>query len=103
MPWYSIRSVYHFGVKSDGKNVFEERAVCFFAETNKEAHELAKVESENYAEINEFIAHDEQLGYRLDPADLPQGHEVWSELFESNESLDEFYANRYGKYTYSPE
>jgi len=103
MPWYSIRSVYHFGVKSDGKNVFEERAVCFFAETDKDAHALAKIESEQYAEAHEFSVHDEQVSYRLDSAHLPQGHEVWSELYETNESLSVFYENRYGKYRYFPE
>lgn len=103
MPWYAIRSVYHFGVKNDGKNIFEERVACFSAETVEDAHALAKVEANEYSENNEFIAHDEQVGYLLDPESLLQGHEVWSELFEANESLEEFYENRYSKYTYFPE
>ena len=32
MAWYAIRSVYLFGVKEDGTNVFEERVVAFEAE-----------------------------------------------------------------------
>ena len=29
MAFYGVRSLYHFGVKPDGTNIFEERIVCF--------------------------------------------------------------------------
>jgi hypothetical protein len=103
MPWYAIRTVYHFGVKSGVKNIFEERVACFSAETVEEAHMLAKAEANEYSRNNEFIAHEDQVGYLLDPVNLSQGQEVWSELFEANESLEQFYENRYMKYTYLPE
>lgn len=103
MPWYAIRNVYHFGTKNDGKNIFEERVVCFTAESVTAAHELAKVESADYAASNNFISHGEQVGYELDPENLMHGHEVWSELFESYDSLDTFYQNRYLNYIYTPD
>lgn len=102
MPWYAIRNVYHFGTKEDGKNIFEERVVCFSAESEEAAHELAKTESEEYVESTNFVSHDEQVGYKLDPGSLIQGHEVWSELFESYDSLDVFYQKRYLDYLYIP-
>ena len=49
MPWYAIRTVYLFGTKQDGTNVFEERIVCFDAQTWPEAHARAEVEAEEYA------------------------------------------------------
>ncbi|WP_074870825.1 hypothetical protein [Atopomonas hussainii] len=103
MPWYAIRNVYHFGVKADGKNIFEERIVCFAAESATAAHKLAEVESRDYAISNNFVGHDEQVGYELDPDDLIQGHEVWSELFESLDSLEIFYQKRYLDYVYTPD
>ena len=66
MPWYAIRTVYHFGVKLDGKNVFEERVVCFEAESWREAHLRAEAESERYEKANNVIAHSEQSGYEQD-------------------------------------
>lgn len=103
MPWYAIRTVYHFGVKSDGTNVFEERVVCFNAESWRDAHLRAEAESERYEKSNNVIAHAEQSGYEQDGASLVDEYEVWSELFESKETLQEFYADRYGKYEYHPD
>jgi hypothetical protein len=103
MPWFAIRTVYHFGVKADGTNVFEERVVSFEAASSAEAHHKADVESEAYAKENDFIAHSEQSGYKQDGAALIDGYEIWSELFESRESLEQFYASRYSRYLYMPE
>lgn len=103
MPWFAIRSVYHFGTKSDGTNVFEERVVCFEAASSEEAHKKAQSESTAYAETNGFTAHEEQSGYEQDGDALIDGYELWSELFESKEDLEQFYESRYGKYLYHPE
>lgn len=103
MPWYAIRNVYHFGTKSDGTNVFEERVVCFEAASWPEAHEKAEAESKEYAEANGFTAHSEQYGYEQDGKALIDGYELWSELFESNQTLEQFYEIRYAKYLYHPE
>jgi len=102
MPSYAIRTVYLFGVKLDGKNVFEERVVAFDAESWAQAHEKGEAESEKYAQQNNFVAHPEQSGYLQDGHALPDGYEVWSELFEDNSSLPEFYAKRYGDFEYGP-
>jgi hypothetical protein len=103
VPWYAVRTVYHFGVKSDGKNVFEERVVCFEASGWPEAHRKADQESGAYAKENKFIAHPEHSGYEQDGQPLINGYELWSELFESNQTLEEFYAERYSKFEYHPE
>lgn len=103
MPWYAVRAVYHFGVKSDGTNVFEERMVCFEASNWSEAHLKAEKESDDYAAANNMTAHHEFNGYEQDGAPLIDGYELWSELFESRQSLGEFYADRYGKYEYHAE
>jgi hypothetical protein len=103
MHWFAIRCVYHFDCKSDGLNIFEERIVCFKAATTEEAHEKASKESDEYAKSNDLVAHPQQEGYEQDGDDLIDGYKLWSELFESKESLEEFYENRYGKYSYHPE
>ena len=103
MPWFAIRTVYHFGEKSDGTNVFEERVVCFCAESSEEAHSKASAESANYEAQNHVTAHPEQSGYEQDGEALIDGYELWSELFESRDTLDQFYARRYGQYEYHPE
>lgn len=103
MPWYAVRTVYHFGIKADGKNIFEERVVCFEATGWPEAHEKAERESSIYAQANNFTAHPEHSGYEQDGDTLIDGYELWSELFESPLTLGDFYADRYAKYEYHPE
>ncbi|MDH5712258.1 MAG: DUF4288 domain-containing protein, partial [Gammaproteobacteria bacterium] len=101
--WFAIRSVYQFGIKENGLNVFEERIVCFKAKDFDEAHIKADAESEKYANENDFIVHPEQIGYKQDGNPLMDGYELWSELFESSKSLEDFYQDRYKKYEYNPE
>jgi len=101
--WFAIRSVYLFGQKTDGTNVFEERIVCFEAESADKAHEKARAESLQYAEVNNLEVHPTRDAYEQDGDALIDGYEVWSELHESRESLQEFFANRYGRYEYHPE
>jgi len=103
MEWIAVRSVYHFGINSKGKNVFEERVVCFEAKDFDEAHDKAKKESELYAEENGFEFYPEQVSYMQDGDKLIDGYEIWSELFESNLSLNEFYKERYEQYIYNPD
>jgi hypothetical protein len=103
MPWFAIRSVYHFGTKSDGTNIFEERVVCLEARDADEAHEKAAQESIRYAEENGYEVHPERDGYTQDGEPLIDGYEVWSILFQCRRSLAEFYAARYSNYDYHPE
>ena len=49
MTWYAIRTVYAFGTKDDGTNVFEERIVAFEAPTWDEGHAKARAEAAVYA------------------------------------------------------
>ena len=89
MPWFAIRTVYHFSTKVDGTNVFEERVVSFEAANFEEAHRKADAESDTYARQNKFIAHPEQSAYQQDGLTQIDGCEIWSELFESRESLEQ--------------
>ena len=103
MPWFAIRSVYLFGRKSDGTNVFEERVVCFEAPTADDAHARAARESERYAADNGFEVFPEREAYRQDDEPLIDGYELWSVMYESRQSLAEFYAARYSAYDYRPD
>jgi len=102
MPWYAIRTVYHFGTKEDGTSVFEERVVCFEAASWDEAYVKADAESTEYARVNEVRAHPAKSGYEQDGEPLLDGYELWSELFESRDTLEGFFANRYTVYEYHP-
>jgi hypothetical protein len=106
MTWYAIRTVYCWGQKSDGKNVFDERVVAFSGTLYEEVLNKAKEEATAYSSERRDIRyeiHPDQSGYELDEANWVDGLEVWSEMFESDESLQEFYENRYRKYDYHPE
>ncbi|MDR2872870.1 MAG: DUF4288 domain-containing protein [Xanthomonadaceae bacterium] len=104
MAWYAIRTVYLFGTKKDGTNVFEERIVAFEAASWDEAHIKADKKSRAYAAAHQGVkVHPEQVGYRQDGAALIDGYELWSELFESTQTLEEFYQNRYASLKYRPE
>jgi hypothetical protein len=103
MAWFGISSLYHFGQKSDGTNVFEERVVCFQANTAEEAHEKAKRESEHCAADNGLEVFPERESYEQDGDELIEVFEVWSVLFEARSSLADFYAARYAKFDYRPE
>ena len=103
MPWYAIRSVYHFGTKSDGTYIFEERIVSFEAESWAEAHAKGELESNKYATDHNFVLHPEHEGYEQDGEKQIDGYEIWSQLFESRLPLAEFFAERYTRYNYAPE
>ena len=49
MTWYTIRTVYCWGQKSDGKNVFEERVVAFSGTSYEEALNKANQEATAYS------------------------------------------------------
>ena len=103
MGWCAVRSVYLFGQKSDGTNIFEERVVCFLADSIDEAFAKAAREAERYAAANGFEVHADQDLYVQDGEALIDGYEVWSVMLEGRESLTEFYAKRYQKLDYHPE
>jgi hypothetical protein len=100
--WVAIRTVYQFGQKEDGTNIFEERIVCFEAENWDAAHAKARKESAEYAAVSDFEVHPEQDGYEQDGEALIDGYELWSKLYESRESLVDFYARKYTQYDYHP-
>lgn len=103
MGWFATRSVYLFATKENGTNIFEERIVCFQACDFEEANAKAVKEAEHYAADNHFEVHKEQLTYQQDGRALIDGYELWSELYEANMSLDEFYNEQYRKNLYHPD
>jgi hypothetical protein len=103
MAWFGIRTVYHWGEKSDGTVVFEERVVVFEADSSDEAHEKACAEAKTYAEGSDWVIHPDQVSYEQDGERLIDAYEVWSELFEARCSLEDFYTQRYSRFEYHPE
>jgi hypothetical protein len=102
MSWYAIRTVYLFDTKPDGINVFEERIVCFEADTVEAAYQKACRESDEYEDSLGFESYPLQEGYEQDGAPLIDGYELWSQLFESKLSLEDFYRERYERFKYLP-
>lgn len=103
MPWFGVRSIYLFGQKADGTNIFEERVVCFEAANSGEALQRAAAESEQYVANTELAVFPDWRGYEQDGEGLVDGYEVWSTLFEARMSLDEFYAVRYATFEHRPD
>ena len=104
MPWFAIRSVYHFGRKRDGSNIFEERIVAFQSESADRALDKAQIESEEYLNVAELLdVHPDRVAYEQDGEALIDGYELWSELSESSKGLVDFYADRYLRGDYHPE
>jgi hypothetical protein len=103
MGWYAVRTVYHFGKKSDETNVFEERIGAIEAPSFEEALQKADDEAAKYEQAHGFTAHEDQMAYEQDGDDLIVEYEIWSQLFEACLSLDEFYAERYARFDYHPE
>ncbi len=103
MGWYAIRTVYAFGTKDDGTNVFEERIVVFEAIDWNQAYTKAGEESDVYAAEGELEAHPDRVGYEQEGKPLVDGYELWSQLFESRLGLAEFYERRYSAHDYQPD
>lgn len=101
--WYGIRSIFLFGRKKDGTNVFEERVVVFSGTTVERAFAKAQKEAEDYAKVLNMKMHPYMEAYIQDGDDLIEGYEVWSVLYESRESLNSFVKHRYDKYEYHPD
>lgn len=102
MSWFGVRNLYHFGVTPEGNNIYEERVICIKANDFDEAHIKGKKESETYSQENGFTSYTDQVVYKQDGESLIDGYEVWSELYESDKSMEEFYKEHYFKYDYEP-
>lgn len=101
--WYGIRAIYLFGKKKDGTNIFEERVVVFSAKTVEKAFVKAEKEADEYAKSHKIKRHPLLEAYWQDGDPLIDGYEVWSELYESRETLNSFVKNRYLRYRYHPD
>ena len=101
--WYGVRSIFLFGRKKDGTNVFEERIVAFSGATVVRVFAKAKKEAEAYAKALNMKLHPCTEAYTQDGDALIDGYEVWSVLYESREPLRSFFKNRYDRYEYHPD
>ena len=102
MAWYAVRTIFLIGNKPGGINIFEERIVCIEAASFDEAHAKGAKESKQYASEQKFERHPDQVAYEQEGEYLVDEYEVWSELYESTDSLEQFWASRYARYEYRP-
>ena len=103
VKWFGIRSVFYFGQKKDGTNIFEERVVVFSASSEEEAFAKAGEEAKLYAAVNNREWHPWQIAFEQDGLPLIDGYEVWSELYESSEDFQTFVKSRYDNYEFHPD
>ena len=101
--WFAVRTIYLFGKKQDGTNIFEERVVVFLAGTADDAFAKAEREADLYAGPHKMEHHPLHVAYLQDGDALIDGYEVWSELYQSSEDLDSFVKSRYERYEYQPD
>lgn len=101
--WYGIRTIYRFGKKGDGTNLFEERICVFSGRSKDEAFGKSTREAEEYAKALSLEWHPVQLAYEQDGDPLLDGYEVWSEVFEHDGDLASFVKSRYDAYEYHPD
>lgn len=99
--WFAIRQLFLWGTTDEGLNVFEERIVSF-AGTEEEAYAKATKDADDYAADGGFVVHSQMDGYRQDGEALIDGYEVWSTMYQSPLSLEEFYSGHYEKLAYHP-
>ncbi len=103
VKWFGTRSVYFFGQKKDGANIFEERVVVFSATTEEEAFAKAVEEAKQYAASNDMEWHPWQIAFEQEGRPLIDGYEVWSELYQSSEDLQSFVKSQYEQYEFHPD
>ena len=103
VKWFGIRSVFFFGKKKDGTNVFEERVVVFSANTEEEVFAKAGDEAKQYASAHDMQWHPWQIAFEQEGRPLIDGYEVWSELYESSEDFQTFVKSRYEHYEFHPD
>ncbi len=84
-------------------NLFEERIVCIVATSQDEAFERAWKEAEEYASFHKLEIYPEQNAYLQEGDPLIDGYELWSVVYESPLSLEDFYEKRYHQYEYHPD
>jgi hypothetical protein len=101
--WYGIRSLFLFGRKKDGTNVFEERVVVFSGRSIERAFAKAEQEATRYAKTLKMKRYPCMEAYRQDGNALIDGYEVWSTLYESRETLTSFFKTKYKRCAYHPD
>lgn len=113
--WYGIRTIYHFGKKKAGTNLFEERVCVFSGKTWDEAFAKAQAEAGTYSKgLGESQPlklewHPVQESYLLDdfldepPPAIVEAYEVWSQVFEFDGDLAAFVEARYARFHYRPD
>jgi hypothetical protein len=91
VEWFAVRSIFRFGEKSDGKTIYEERIVGFSGANAHVALAKAEAESELYAKESGFQLVGDLMAYEQDGEPLIDGYELFSQLFESDDSPEDFF------------
>ncbi len=103
ISWFGVPTLYRFGAKVDGTNLFEERIVVFSATTPQEALSKTEWEADEYAAFNSLQRHAWVEAYEQDGDSLIDGDEVWSDLFAAAMDLETFVRSRDDEYRYRPD
>ena len=61
--WFGVRSVFFWGTRADGMNIFEERICVFSGESFDDAFAKSEKEADSYAEFHGFICHSMQEAF----------------------------------------
>ncbi|NBV23549.1 MAG: hypothetical protein EBS05_16720 [Proteobacteria bacterium] len=100
LQWFGVRSLFFWGTRGDGMNIFEERICVFSGESFDEAFAKAEKEADVYADSIGALCHSWQEAYYQDGDALIDGYEVWSQLFEAKADLETFFQMRYAQFDY---
>ena len=78
--------------------VYEERVVHFTGRSESEALAKAERESIERSDRYEIDVYGERLSCELNPLDLADGVELWSDEMHSHLEVDEFYRQKYSQF-----
>jgi hypothetical protein len=93
--WFGVRSLFLFGKKQDGTNIIEERIVVYSGQDWEDVFAKAEQADAAYIRDSAMMVHPWREAYEQDGDALIDGYEVWSTLYETPSSLDEFVHQHY--------
>ena len=101
MKWFAVQSVFRHGDYERDAAIYEERVVVYRAGTVEQAIERAKKDNAAYLDANRDFTEVGQVSIFAVAADAKDldGTEVWSCLHRGPRQGEEFWAERYDKYS----
>ncbi len=104
--WFAVRTIYKFGKKKNGRNIYEERIVTFSGINLDEIWHKAEIEANEYSlhlRYNGKLKYITTMAYLQDGDKLIDGYEVWSCQYESNYPIRKFIKQKYDVFEYNPD